>query len=59
MESLTAVRTSGDEESALRGFRVLARLAARGGDTEFVFLTLKEAEVLAAARDWIRMMAES
>jgi LuxR family maltose regulon positive regulatory protein len=59
MESLTAVRTSGDEESALRGFRVLARLAARRGDTEFAFLTLKEAEVLAAARDWIRMMAES
>ena len=59
MESLTAVRTSGDEESALRGFRVLARLAARRGDTEFAFLTLKEAEALAAARDWTGMMAES
>ena len=59
MESLTAVRTSGDEESALRGYRVLARLAARRGDTEFAFLILKEAEVLAAARDWTGMMAES
>jgi LuxR family maltose regulon positive regulatory protein len=59
MESLTVVRTSGDEESALRGFRVLARLAARRGDTEFAFLVLKEAEALAAARDWTGMMAQS
>src|SRR5258708_6895110 len=59
MESLAAIRTSGDEESALRGYRVLARLAARRGDTEFAFLILKEAEVLAAARDWTAMMAES
>jgi ATP/maltotriose-dependent transcriptional regulator MalT len=59
MESLTSVRTSGDEESALRGYRVLARLAACRGDTEFAFLILKEAEVLAAARDWTGMMAES
>jgi LuxR family maltose regulon positive regulatory protein len=59
MESLAAVRMSRDEESALRGYRVLARLAARHGDTEFAFLVLKEAEVLAAARDWPRMMAES
>jgi LuxR family transcriptional regulator, maltose regulon positive regulatory protein len=59
MESLTAVRTSGDEESALRGFRVLARLAARRGDTEFAFLVLKEAEALAAARGWPGMMAET
>ncbi len=59
MESLTAVRTSGDDESALRGYRVLARLAARRGDTEFAFLILKEAEFLAAARDWTGMMAES
>jgi ATP/maltotriose-dependent transcriptional regulator MalT len=59
MESFPAVRTSGDDESALRGYRVLARLAARRGDTEFAFLILKEAEVLAAARDWTRMMAES
>ena len=59
MESLTAIRTSGDDESALRGYRVLARLAARRGDTEFAFLVLKEAEVLAAARDWTGMMAES
>jgi ATP/maltotriose-dependent transcriptional regulator MalT len=59
MESLTAVRTSGDEESALRGYRVLARLAARRGDTEFALLILKEAEVLAAARDWTEMMTES
>ena len=58
MESLTAVRTSGDDESALRGYRVLARLAAGRGDTEFAFLILKEAEVLAAARDWSVMMAE-
>jgi ATP/maltotriose-dependent transcriptional regulator MalT len=59
MESLTAVRTSGDEESALRGYRVLVRLAARRGDTEFAFLILNEAEILAAARDWTGMMAES
>jgi LuxR family maltose regulon positive regulatory protein len=59
MESLTAVRTSGDDENALRGYRVLARLAAHRGDTEFAFLILKEAEVLAAARDWPVMMAES
>jgi LuxR family maltose regulon positive regulatory protein len=59
MESLTAVRTSGNEESALRGYRLLARLAARRGDTEFALLILKEAEVLAAARDWTGMMAES
>jgi ATP/maltotriose-dependent transcriptional regulator MalT len=59
MEGLTTVRTSGDEESALRGYRVLARLAARRGDMEFAFLILKEAEALAAARDWAAMMAES
>jgi ATP/maltotriose-dependent transcriptional regulator MalT len=59
MESLMAVRTSGDDESALRGYRVLARLAARRGDTGFAFLILNEAEVLAAARDWTGMMAES
>jgi LuxR family maltose regulon positive regulatory protein len=59
MESFTAVRTSGDEESALRGFRVLARLAARRGDMEFAFIVLKEAEALAAARDWPGMMAQS
>jgi LuxR family maltose regulon positive regulatory protein len=59
MENLTAVRTSGDDESVLRGYRVLARLAARRGDTEFAFLVLKEAEALAAARDWTGMLAES
>jgi LuxR family transcriptional regulator, maltose regulon positive regulatory protein len=59
MESLATVRTSGDDESVLRGYRVLSRLAARRGDTEFAFLVLKEAEVLAAARDWTGMMAES
>jgi ATP/maltotriose-dependent transcriptional regulator MalT len=59
MESLTAVRSSGDDESALRGYRVLARLAAGRGDTEFAFLILNEAEVLAAARGWTRMTAES
>jgi LuxR family transcriptional regulator, maltose regulon positive regulatory protein len=59
IESLTAVRNSGDEESALRGYRVLARLAARRGDTQFAFLILKEAEELAAARGWSGMMAES
>jgi LuxR family maltose regulon positive regulatory protein len=58
MESLAAVRTSGDDDSALRGYRVLVRLAARRGDTEFAFLVLKEAEVLATARDWTEMMAE-
>jgi ATP/maltotriose-dependent transcriptional regulator MalT len=59
MESLAAVRTSGDDESALRGYRVLARLAAGRGDAVFAFLVLKEAEVLAGARDWPRMLAES
>ena len=59
MESLTAIRKSGDEEGALRGYRVLARLAARRGDKEFALLILKEAEVLAAARDWTGMVAES
>jgi ATP/maltotriose-dependent transcriptional regulator MalT len=59
MESLTAIRTSMDDESALRGYRLLARLAARRGDTEFALLVLKEAEVLAAARGWPGMMAES
>ena len=59
MESFTAVRTSGDDDGALRGYRVLARLAARRGDTEFAFLILNEAEALAAARDWTGMMAES
>ncbi len=59
MESLTAVRASGDDESALRGYRVLTRLAAGRGDMEFAFLVLKEAEALAAAHDWTGMMAES
>jgi ATP/maltotriose-dependent transcriptional regulator MalT len=59
MESLDVVRTSGDDESALRGYKVLARLAASRGDTEFAFVILKEAEVLAAARDWTGMMAQS
>ncbi len=59
MESLTAIRKSGDEEGALRGYRVLARLAARRGDKEFALLILREAEVLAAARDWTGMVAES
>ena len=59
MESFTAVRTSWDEESALRGYRVLARLAVRRGDSGFAFLILNEAEVLAAVRDWTGMMAES
>jgi ATP/maltotriose-dependent transcriptional regulator MalT len=59
MESLTAIRASGDEESAMRGYRVLTRLAARRGDTGLAFLILKEAEVLAGARDWTGMMAET
>jgi ATP/maltotriose-dependent transcriptional regulator MalT len=59
MESFPALRTSAHDESALRGYRVLARLAARRGDTEFAFLILKEAEVMAAARDWTGMMGES
>jgi len=59
MESLTAVRTSGDDESASRGYRILARLAVSRGDTEFAFLILKEAELLATAHDWMRLMAES
>jgi ATP/maltotriose-dependent transcriptional regulator MalT len=59
VESLAAIRTSGDDESALRGYRVLSRLAARRGDMEFAFLILKEAEALAEAREWTGMMAES
>jgi len=59
MESLTAIRTSGDQESALRGYRVLARLAAHRGDIEFALLILKEAEVLATGRDWTGLMAQS
>jgi LuxR family maltose regulon positive regulatory protein len=59
MDSLTTIRTAGDCESALRGYRVLARLAAHRGDTEFAFLILKEAEGLAAARGWPAMLAES
>ena len=59
MESLAAVRNSGDEESASRAYRVLARLAARRGDMQFAFLILKEAETLAAAREWTTMRGES
>ena len=59
MECLTAVRNSGDEDSAVRAYRVLVRLAAQRGDKQFAFLVLKEAEDLAAARDWAVMMAES
>ena len=59
MESFTAVRMSGDEESTVRGYRVLARLAARRGEMEFAFLILKEAEAFAAEREWMGMMAES
>jgi ATP/maltotriose-dependent transcriptional regulator MalT len=59
MENFAAVRASGDDETALRGYRVMARLAAFRGDREFAFLILKEAEALAAARDWTGMMAES
>jgi LuxR family transcriptional regulator, maltose regulon positive regulatory protein len=58
-ESLTAVRASGDAEGTLRAYRLLTRLAACRGDTEFAFLILKEAEALAAARNWTAMMAES
>jgi ATP/maltotriose-dependent transcriptional regulator MalT len=59
MESLAAVRTSGDEESASRAYRILARLAARRGDPEFALLILNEAEVLAQARAWSGMMGQS
>jgi ATP/maltotriose-dependent transcriptional regulator MalT len=58
MDSLATVRISGDGETALRGYRVLARLAARRKDTEFAFLILREAEVLAAARSWTTMLAQ-
>jgi ATP/maltotriose-dependent transcriptional regulator MalT len=58
MDSLATVRISGDGEAALRGYRVLARLAARRKDTEFAFLILREAEVLAAARHWTTMLAQ-
>jgi LuxR family transcriptional regulator, maltose regulon positive regulatory protein len=59
MESLALVRASGDQESALRGYRVLAGLAARRGDTEFAFLILNEAEGLAAERNCTRIAVES
>src|ERR1700678_1969548 len=59
MESLTAIRTSGDDESALRGYRVLARLAACRGDTEFAFLILKEAGVRAGVRGSPGWLGES
>jgi LuxR family maltose regulon positive regulatory protein len=59
MESLAAIRSAGHEESALRAYRALARLAAGRGDTEFAFLVLKEAEDLAAAREWPGMLAQS
>jgi ATP/maltotriose-dependent transcriptional regulator MalT len=58
MDSLATVRISGDGETALRGYCVLARLAARRKDTEFAFLILREAEVLAAGRSWTAMLAQ-
>jgi LuxR family maltose regulon positive regulatory protein len=58
MESLAVIRTSGDSESATRGYRVVSRIAARRGDTAFAFLILNEALALAVARDWIGMLAE-
>jgi LuxR family transcriptional regulator, maltose regulon positive regulatory protein len=59
MDSLAAVRTSGDGESASKGYKVLARLAVCRGDTEFAYLILNEAQALAAARGWTAMMAEA
>jgi ATP/maltotriose-dependent transcriptional regulator MalT len=59
MDSLSTLRASGDEDCALRGYRVVARVAARRGDTEFAFLILNEAIVFAVARDWTRMLAEA
>jgi ATP/maltotriose-dependent transcriptional regulator MalT len=58
MDSLATVRISGDGETALRGYRVLARLAARRKDTEFAFLILREAEFLSVARGWVTMLAQ-
>ena len=58
MDSLATVRISGDGETALRGYRVLVRLAVRRRDGEFAFLILREAEVLAAARSWTTMLAQ-
>jgi ATP/maltotriose-dependent transcriptional regulator MalT len=57
-ESLAAIRTSGDDESASRGYRVLTRLAAGQGNSGFASLILQEAEVLAAEHGWTEMMAE-
>jgi LuxR family transcriptional regulator, maltose regulon positive regulatory protein len=59
MESLAVIRRVGDSESVMRGYRVVARLAACRGDTEFAFLLLNEAMTLAEARDWTGMLAES
>jgi LuxR family maltose regulon positive regulatory protein len=59
MQSLVHVRESGDNESTLRGYRLLVRLVVRRGDLEFAFLILKEAEALAARRNWGEMMSEN
>ena len=59
MECLNAVRTSGDEDSALRAYRLIVRLACRRGDMDFAYLALKEAEILAAERNWTGVTAES
>jgi ATP/maltotriose-dependent transcriptional regulator MalT len=58
LDGLATVRNSGDGDTALRGYRVLARLAARRKDIEFAFLILREAEALAAARNWAAMLAQ-
>jgi LuxR family maltose regulon positive regulatory protein len=58
-DSLSTLRESGDEDCALRGYRVVARVAARRGDTGFAFLILNEAIVLSMTRNWTRMLAEA
>jgi ATP/maltotriose-dependent transcriptional regulator MalT len=58
MDSVSTLRRSGDEDFTLRAYKVMARIAARRGDTDFAFLLLNEAIVFALARDWTGMLAQ-
>ena len=55
--SLRPFRELAVSRRVLLSFRTTS--CRRRGDTEFAFLILKEAEVLASARDWTGMMAET
>jgi LuxR family transcriptional regulator, maltose regulon positive regulatory protein len=58
-ESLPVLRTTGDEDNVRRGYGVMARVAARRGDSKFAFLVITEAIGLAMARDWAAMLADA